>query len=116
MSYRAFSDSSGRSWEVWLVLPQSAERRMDERRMLADRRHSTRIHARERRVTIRRVSEGKRVMVPAGFEHGWLCFSRSGEKRRLAPVPFGWENASESQLGDWCRLAKPVAECPVRPG
>jgi len=28
--------------------------------------------------------------VPAAFRSGWLCFQSDTERRRLAPIPFGW--------------------------
>ena len=29
--------------------------------------------------------------VPAAFRGGWLCFQSADERRRLAPIPFGWQ-------------------------
>ena len=60
------------------------------------------------------VSGGK-TFVSESFEHGWLCFeSDKGEKRRLAPVPEGWEKADNDHLWLWCRAAASVAECEPR--
>jgi hypothetical protein len=60
-------------------------------------------------------TDGRTVVSP-GFEHGWLCFeSDAGEKRRLAPVPGGWEDADSDKLWMWCRAATPVIECGPRP-
>lgn len=36
---------------------------------------------------------------------GWLTFESKHERRRLAPIPAGWENASASRLELWCRNA-----------
>ena len=32
------------------------------------------------------------------LEGGWLTFQREGEKRRLAPIPLYWANASDDEL------------------
>ncbi|HZI41757.1 MAG TPA: hypothetical protein VFD67_08635 [Gemmatimonadaceae bacterium] len=36
--------------------------------------------------------------LPEGFRSGWLCFESSTEKRRLTPLPSGWENLPLDQL------------------
>jgi hypothetical protein len=53
-----------------------------------------------------------RPLVAAEFASGWLCFECSGEKRRLAPVPEGWERADDETIEQWCGVAKPVARRP----
>ena len=42
------------------------------------------------------------------FTSGWLCFETAGEKRRLAPVPEGWDRADDETIEQWCCVAKPV--------
>jgi len=112
MNYRTFVDSRGRRWEVWLVLPSSAERRAVERRVVADRRASARPHAPERRASPDRRMGGHRpVGVAAIFQNGWLCFESEEEKRRLAPVPAGWADSGSEQLQAWCQAAKRVIKC-----
>lgn len=44
-----------------------------------------------------------------GLQGGWLCFERDGEKRRLSPIPGGWEEAGFDALEEFCRQAAPVA-------
>ena len=112
MSYRTFTDSSGKRWEVWLVTPAAAERRRVDRRVnkaeaetpggLADRRHTPD----RRRSPFRR-----HVVVASEFSEGWLCFESEGEKRRLAPVPEGWEQAGPDRLSTWLQAAKRVVKC-----
>lgn len=41
------------------------------------------------------------------FSDGWLLFSSGDERRRLAPLPPGWREASEVQLRRWCADALP---------
>ena len=44
-----------------------------------------------------------------GLQGGWLCFERDGQKRRLSPIPGGWEEAGAEELERYCRDATPVA-------
>jgi hypothetical protein len=32
------------------------------------------------------------------YPQGWLCFDAAGEKRRLSPIPEGWQERSDEQL------------------
>ncbi|HJP84534.1 MAG TPA: hypothetical protein VJ852_00965 [Gemmatimonadaceae bacterium] len=112
MSYRTFTDSGGKRWEVWLVTPAAAERRKADRRAsnsssgmpqgLADRRQTP-----ERRKS----SYRRQVTVASEFSNGWLCFECEGEKRRLAPVPADWEQAGPDRLSTWLQAAKRVVKC-----
>lgn len=47
----------------------------------------------------------KRELVSPGFQDGWLSFEADGEKRRLAPVPPGWEEGTEVHLRVLLRAA-----------
>lgn len=42
------------------------------------------------------------------LEGGWVTFQREGEKRRLAPIPLYWANASDDELRVLLARAKPV--------
>jgi hypothetical protein len=58
------------------------------------------------------VTGRQRTVVGVGLESGWLCFeSEDGEKRRLNPIPEGWNEAAMDKLWLWCRAAKAVAKC-----
>jgi hypothetical protein len=48
------------------------------------------------------------TMTP-GLQGGWLCFEKEGQKRRLSPIPDGWEAAGPEELERHCREATPVA-------
>jgi hypothetical protein len=113
VSYRTFLDSTGRRWEVWLVTPAAAERRKADRRAtaaaqgeisagFADRRHTP-----ERRKNPFR----RNVEVATEYSQGWLCFESEGEKRRLAPVPQGWDESGPDRLASWLQMAKRVVKC-----
>jgi hypothetical protein len=106
--YRSFLDARGKVWEVWMVHPSSIERRKMERRSPIENA----VHLIEERVLgDRRGSPGTRGAVATEFSSGWLCFAGNGEKRRLAPVPVNWMSANDSQVAEWCRIAKRVVRC-----
>jgi hypothetical protein len=106
--YRTFLDARGKVWEVWMVHPSSIERRKMERRSPVENA----VHLIEERVLgDRRASPGTRGAVATEFSSGWLCFAGNGEKRRLAPVPVNWMSANDSQVAEWCRIAKRVVRC-----
>ena len=70
---RGFTDSTGVEWRVWEVFPT---RNTDEGNAEA-----------------LSLSSLKNTV----FANGWLCFESTAEKRRLAPIPAGWE-ARETQI------------------
>ena len=36
--------------------------------------------------------------LPEGYQNGWLCFECPTEKRRLTPLPMGWQELPPDQL------------------
>jgi hypothetical protein len=36
--------------------------------------------------------------LPEGYRNGWLCFESATEKRRLLPLPDGWQELPTEQL------------------
>ena len=81
MPHRTFTDSDGMLWEVWQVTPTSVQNAAGE----------------------------IRGAVEPGYEQGWLCFeNKSGEKRRLLPVPPDWQSYSETRLEALWEQAKSV--------
>jgi hypothetical protein len=91
-----------------MVHPSSIERRKMERRTPTENA----VYLIERRVLgDRRAVTGSRGAVATEFSTGWLCFASDGEKRRLAPVPTSWMSANDSQVAEWCRIAKRVLKC-----
>jgi hypothetical protein len=106
MPLRTFEDSKGETCKVWNVTPfvvQGTERRMTERRMAAGTLYSG---------PERRAGRDRRVRTPGlmtpGLESGWLCFERGNEKRRLTPVPAGWDDAPDHELESLFDSARPV--------
>jgi hypothetical protein len=110
-------DKKGETWDVWLVLPTSAERRRVERRAAANAGDSSYAGEERRgRVPDRRMTRAaRRSPIDKEFSNGWLCFeSHSGEKRRLVPVPENWESLSVPELLKLCSEAKRVVRCGIR--
>jgi len=49
------------------------------------------------------------------WRDGWLTFQADGTRRRLAPVPKGWTEATPERLELMCKAAQPsVRETPAR--
>jgi hypothetical protein len=97
LGHRTFTDSKRVAWEVWEVIPTSRERRLgaDDRRPRGtpDRRHTV---------------DFSRVRVSGAYADGWLAFESRHDKRRLTPVPEGWEELDEVALGHLVEQAAPV--------
>ena len=101
MAYRIFTDSKGRDWQAWDVIPSVSERRVSERRMYVVKvRHEDHRSRVDRRTVI-----GHRQLRTAGLDSGWLCFEATDEKRRLAPVPGDWERCTRERLEAYCEQA-----------
>lgn len=96
MSHRLFHDEQGRSWEVWAVFPEVVERRLNEERRATPREAPDR----RQRVDIR-------FRMAPELRHGWLAFQSGYERRRLAPIPSGWEDLTDEALGELARSAIP---------
>jgi hypothetical protein len=112
VSYRTFLDSKGRRWEVWLITPAAAERRRADRRASSGGSEAYQGELDRRRTPERRRGPFRRsAAVASEFSKGWLCFESEGEKRRLAPVPPGWEEAGPDRMATWLQAAKRVVKC-----
>jgi hypothetical protein len=99
VAHRTFTDLDGVDWEVWDVYPGWADRRHGN-----DRRDADRAARRDRRALL-----GKRIGVRAELAEGWLCFRGGGEKRRVVPIPRGWEELDAAELS---RLAHSAPASP----
>lgn len=107
MPHLTFRDSQGTEWQVWAVIPGS--RQGTNARGGEDRRSPDpviRYTGQERRA-----GEDRRKRTPllsGGLKGGWLTFESVSEKRRLVPIPAGWESGNDAALEEWCRRARPV--------
>jgi len=81
---RGFTDTTGVEWRVWEVFPTR-----NETPSSADT-----------------LSETSLRETP--YANGWLCFESQIEKRRLAPIPIGWEFNDSGLLQQLCAQAQPV--------
>ena len=105
MPLRTFRSSQGVEWRVWNVVP--GHRGEDERRRGYDRRSPDPVLL--YRGPDRREQDERRSQSAALPKAGWLVFESGGERRRLMPIPPGWEVRSEADLERLCGRAKPVA-------
>ena len=64
---RGFTDSTGMEWRVWEVYPSGNP----DEGVAEALSHSS--------------------LKNTAFANGWLCFESTSQKRRLAPIPEGWE-------------------------
>jgi hypothetical protein len=101
MPHRRFVDSKQTKWEVWDVEPGEAERR----RTSNDRRRSPRKSGERRQVEDR-----TRVRIKSDLASGWLAFESKHDRRRLAPIPIGWEALDASALEQLCEQAHSVGK------
>ena len=113
MPSRTFADDRGVRWIVWQVGPAWVEKRSG-----TDRRVWT-VEALERDAFERRDGIERRdgdsedaarvkVKIPNHMVGGWLAFEGPGVRRRLSPIPAGWEQASEAELSSYCANATPA--------
>ena len=105
MAHRTFRDSYGLEWQVWDVIPRGVHISGPDRRRMTDRRTRGASVGRDPE---RRRLRSRRVAVSPEMERGWLTFQTGREKRRLAPIPSGWEAVPERQLEQLCQRALPV--------
>lgn len=87
MPLREFTDSTGRRWRVWDIRPAQ-------------------MHA------ATRAEDHLQSVID-----GWLAFepATGGEKRRLSPVPSGWEVATDAELEAMLERADPARVEPPGP-
>lgn len=104
MAYRTFTDKNGAYWQVWDVRPERVERRSVERRNSPPGEWT----GEERRKGDRRKLQQKLLVLEQGLTSGWLVFECKSEKRRLTPIPRGWDAYTESQLRLLCDRSQRV--------
>lgn len=49
------------------------------------------------------------------LEKGWLCFQNGPERRRLHPIPDGWDGLDDRHLQELFERANPVAPAKAAP-
>ena len=86
---REFKDGSGKMWRVWDVYPSI------------------------QRGKSAGAGEDPSQLAPfpnPELSEGWLCFESGAEKRRLAPIPHGWELCGAKALEEYCTKAGYVTQ------
>ena len=127
---RVFRDDTGTEWTAWEVQPGQFVIGAAEQRTGRDRRVAPapdpiieRRRGDERRVHPRRVL----TLLGQELARGWLAFQAGGVRRRLSPVPAGWDQLPDANLAALCARATesqrgtPAPEAPAdhegpRPG
>ena len=56
--------------------------------------------------------ESEAPAVRETFVGGWLCFLSDKGRRRVAPIPEGWEDMSDQSLRRLLSVAPPTGESP----
>lgn len=106
MAFRTFLDRAGNEWQAFDVVP-----RKDERRHY-DRRSGQQGEPDESGEDDRRDEHDRRLTVGGGgllgSSQGWLVFERGDERRRLAPIPAGWDRCSDQELDAYRETAQQV--------
>jgi hypothetical protein len=92
MALREITDRFGRAWRVWEVRPGEVSHDFGYARAWTGR---------ERRVTVRE-----------RYRLGWLTFECGRERRRVVPIPQGWEALADESLHQLCVQAEPVEHVP----
>ncbi len=87
---RGFVDSMGIEWRVWEVVPSRAAIETSPR------------------------TQSRTSLSATPYANGWLCFESQSEKRRLAPIPTGWEFGNPGEMTMLLSQATPVATRKVR--
>lgn len=106
---RVFVDDRGTEWTAWEVHPSRAGWHGQERRSGIDRR-ATAARAtapdERRRGPDRRLQTLRAVRtLGAVLAGGWLAFQAGTTRRRLTPIPPGWERLDDAELAALCRQA-----------
>jgi hypothetical protein len=101
MPHRTYRDADDREWSVWDIHPEDVERQL---RGAPPRGHAPVADAPTR----------SRMAVSPDFMLGWLCFEAMGAKRRLTPIPPGWDALTDAELAELCARAVSVPERRVK--
>jgi hypothetical protein len=85
MAHRILLDTQGIEWQVWAVVPTVALREMGV--------HLSESHA----------------ALDHEMRDGWLAFQAHVERRRLVPIPAGWDTVTDDELRELLSRAASVA-------
>jgi hypothetical protein len=57
-------------------------------------------------------TEAEGAVLTGTFVHGWLCFLSEKGRRRITPIPEGWEQMTDHALRRLLSVAPPTGEIP----
>jgi hypothetical protein len=60
-------------------------------------------------------SASRRILVQPDLQGGWLAFQCGEQRRRLAPLPIGWDELSDHALVALMDTAPPIEPRVMRP-
>lgn len=95
MAHRRIADHARRVWDVWEVNPASVARKVTE-----ERRSQPGVRVQRKEM---------RIVVADELREGWLAFQCESERRRITPIPLGWEAMTDDELLGLLARATPVA-------
>ena len=88
MAHRQYRDEADVLWQVWDIHPMEVSQQLSQERDLGDTPTTT-----------------THMAVSGELAGGWLCFESAREKRRLWPIPAGWERLTDAELTRLCDAA-----------
>jgi|SRR5690349_4651838 len=104
MTHRQYRDEQDVEWQVWDIHPMEVTRRLNGRPNDAAPAGLEPIEA------TTSAAMWTRMAVSGELAGGWLCFESAREKRRLWPIPSGWELLSDMELKALCASAAHAPE------
>lgn len=93
---RRFRNARGEAWDVWDVTPTALERRFQHPAI-----PPFGVERRQRRQF--------RANLGPLMANGWLIFAGGAERRRLGPIPPGWDALPDDDLARLLEVATPEA-------
>ena len=111
MPLREFLDGERRTWQVWDTVPKSAsESAIFERSAQIMAQNEAR--EAEGLAADRAAAAAALRRFTRGRERGWLTFMHDDDKRRLSPIPDGWERFDDARLNALLQRAERVSKTP----
>ena len=104
MTHRQYRDEQDVEWQVWDIHPLEVTRRLRAR---APEVAPTGLEPCEMTSS---AASWTPMAVSGELAGGWLCFESAVEKRRLWPIPSGWELLSDMELTALCARAAQAPE------
>lgn len=97
MALREFEDSAGRQWRVWSTHPAVSGDHTALGKFME---------------SLPKTDGQQPLSVRQRYVHGWLAFKWDNDRRRLAPIPAGWEESDVETLRRYLASAEIVADTP----